>query len=444
MTGWDHPRGMDTSEVIRHLSGIRDRGAGGDGERRAAVWLRDTLRADGNRVDYETIWVRPNWPLTHALHAAFAVGAGILSVYDPALGLVVLVATLLSALGDISGLFFLVRRLTPRRATQNLVVGRPRPGSEEPVASAGAAPGRVTLLLSANIDAGRSGAIYRGGWGRSPARARRLLRGHAISALGTLTGAIGLLVAVAVARLAGASGSLLGLAQFLPTLFLLTALAALIDVALSEASPGANLNASGVATALAVFRALSEPSRAPEHLDVRVLLAGAGDGSALGIRAFVAGRRGLPAWRESRVVVIAFECSGAGEPCYLTHEGELWSRPLHPRLVAAAAVAADPARGIGARAHRGGGAPAVRCARRAGWPALGVGALDTHGRQSRAHQATDTAEHIDERALTSTLALTLAIVSGLDTSLAGEVPPPEPSRDGGATRSGRVTGQWRL
>ena len=398
---------MQTEEVPRRLAAIGDRRAGSDGERRAAVWLRGVLRDRGERVAFETVWVRPDWPASLALHIALAVAGTAVSVSSPAVGLALVLVALASLVGELTGAFLLLRRLTPARATQNVIAAGRAP--DQPPR-----PGRLRVVLTANVDAGRTGAVYRDGWVRAEAALRRRLGGHLPSMPGVAALLIAILAALAGARLAGASGAALGVAQLVPTLLLLAGLALLADVVLAEPAPGANVNASGVAAALAV---LSELRRSPpSHLDVELLLAGAGDQEALGVSAFIADRR-RRGWAAQDVAVVAIEPCGVGTPCYLTHDGPLLPLRLHPQLItcARAAAAADPL--LGARPHRAHGAGAAYAARRRRWPAIALAALDQHGRPGPTHQPADAPEAVTQRALADAVELCLGVIEQLDAGI---------------------------
>jgi hypothetical protein len=398
---------MQIEDVPGRLAATSGRGPGSDAERRAAAWLRDGLRADGEVASLRTVWVRPDWPLAHGLHVALAVTGSAVSVSYPAIGLGLLALAALSLGGDLTGAFFLLRRLTPSRATQNVLVSAPSlrdtPGD-----------GRLRLLLTANIDAGRTGAAYRDGWVRAEAAVRRRLGGRVPSVSGLLALTVVLLAGLAAARLAGASGTALGVVQLVPTVVLLIALAVLVDIALSAPSPGANANASGVAAAIAVLAALRRSP--PAHLDVELILAGAGEQSALGLRAALAERRS-GGWRSEDAAVLAIEPCGTGSVRFLTHDGPLMALRLHPQMImcARAAAAADPL--LGARPHRGHGAGAAYAARRLRWPAIAVGALDQHDRAGRAHQAEDVAAGVEQRAIGDAVELCLGIVDQLDAGM---------------------------
>jgi hypothetical protein len=388
-----------------------NRAPGSDAERRVAAWLGEHLRAGGRSARLETVWVRAQWPLVMALHAAAAVAGAVVSVWEPAIGLGVVLVVLASLIGDLLGRWYWLRRLTPRRATQNVVSPPP-------------APAAIRLIVCANVDAGRAGAARGDPWALWEARLRRALRGHLPSVLGLLTFTVLLLAGVAGARLAGASGQTVGVIQLVPTVIALIAFAALIDIALSDASPGACDNASGVAVALELVRALDAAGLA--NLEVELVLAGAGDGPALGIAAHLRGRR-----RERRAedtVVLSIEACAAGTPCWLARDGQLLPLRYHPRLVALCERIARDERHLQARGLASHGCAQAHPARRIGWPAIALGARDEHGRVPRAHTAADVPELVDERAMATTLELALALVSALDADLgARRVPSPAAS-----------------
>jgi len=393
---------MPRDVTVDGLAAFEGRGACTDAERRACAWLRDELRARRREVRTETHWVRPQWPAAWALHAALGVAGSLVAVGTHAVGLGILLVVLVSYVLDVTGRAHLLRLLFPRRATQ-VVVSEP-PTSSSP----------VRLIITAAVDAPRTGAAFTDGWVRAEARLRRALGGHLSSPPAWLAFALLALAGVAGARLAGADGQLVGAIQLVPTVVLLLAVGVLIDIALSPPSPGANADASAVAVALALADALDDTP--PRHLDVEVVLAGAGDGHALGMRAYVRARRRTR--RAEEVAVLALGPCGGGTPRFFTTEGLLVPLRLHPRLVALAERAAlGEAHLRAAPARRGlSGALPVRNAR---WPAIEIACRDEHDRAPRARQPDDTPEHVDPAAIRGALELSLALVARLDEDLRG-------------------------
>ncbi len=215
--------------VVDGLVGFAGRGACTDAERRAALWLHARLRSSGHEAWVETRWVRPQRTAALALACLVTGAGGLLATAAPLAGLAVAAAGLVSLAADLVGHnpFLLV---FPRRATQYVLAGPPGP----------------ELLVVAAYDAPPRGLVLNDRW-----RAR--LRRVPYAALATCGVAV---VAAAAARTAEVEAAWLGAVQLLPTLVLLAAVAAAADIALSDPSPGANDNASGVAAAIALFEAL--------------------------------------------------------------------------------------------------------------------------------------------------------------------------------------------
>src|ERR1700730_8595712 len=119
---------MRAPETAARLAGFERRGPGSDSERRAAIWLARELESDRRAAEIEPFWCRPNWALAHAWHVALALVGSLLSVSSPRMGGALLVAALVSVVADALFGSSLGRRLTPERASQN-VVSSPRPST---------------------------------------------------------------------------------------------------------------------------------------------------------------------------------------------------------------------------------------------------------------------------------------------------------------------------
>jgi hypothetical protein len=395
---------MPREDIVDRLAAIAGRGACTDAERRASALLRDELRARGRAARLEPHWVRPQWPASWALHALLGVAGSLLAVAQPAVGLGIVAVTLVSYVLDVTGRAHLLRSVFPRRATQLVI-------SEAPTSSS-----PVRLVITASVDAPRTGAAFADAYVRAEARARRALGGHLSSPPAFVAFLLLVCAALAGARLAGVHGQVLGAAQLVPTVGLLLAVGVLVDIALSSPSPGANADASAVAVALAVAGALDDAP--PRNLDVEVVLAGAGDGRQLGMHAYVEERRHtLPV---EEVVVLALGPCGGGQPRYNVTEGLLFPLHLHPRLVTLAErVAATELHLHAGPARRG--LTGAEPARRRRWPALSVICLDEHDRPPRARRREDTADLVDQKAVQAAVELCLGVVGRLDKDLsAGE------------------------
>jgi hypothetical protein len=317
-----------TSERIEAICGYESRLPGTDAERRLTNALAADLEAGGRRTEVEPVWVHPQWPIVHLLHCLVAIVGSVVAPSEPVVGFALVLAAATSAYLDLSARWYLLRRLLFRRASQNLIAPAP----------AGAAADAPRLVLCANVDAPRTGAVYVGLPIRLyEAAARRLPVVSSPTRIWFWS--IAILLLPIGARMAGLDAGWLDYVQIVPTLVLIVACFALGEIALSPASPGANANASGVAAVRAAARMLDEDP--PAHLRVDVVLSGGGETTMQGFRSFLRShRKGLD--RATRFV--SFESVGRGEPRFALSGGLAVSLPLDPKLAelcAAVAIAHD-------------------------------------------------------------------------------------------------------
>ena len=375
---------MDPLQDIEALVAHRGRWPGTDAERRAARHLERRLRELGRNADAEPFDVWPRWPLTHVLHALAAIAGSLAAVTDPLAGSIVVAAAALLAFGDLTGAFHLTRRLTGRRASQNVV-------SRED----GGRPG--TLVLLAHYDAARSGAVFSDRAMRRRARIGRLLR-RPIGPFEPFFWSILAVLACTLLRLAGVEGDPVAAVQFAATVLLIVSVALLADIGLSEIVPGANDNASGVATAL---RLAERYGGDLEHFDLWVVLTGSEEAFAQGARAFVRRHRGE--LERGRTVFVSIDKVGSGTVRYARREGLLFARGLHPSLLDLCDQIADEdyedanrydARSIVSRSVT----DAVPASGK-GYAAASIQCLPESGYAPHYHQPTDVPENVDPEAL---------------------------------------------
>ncbi len=138
---------MEALREIEELVAFDGRGPATDVERRAAGHLAERLRSLGREVDIEQAGVHPNVALTHAIHALLAIVGAVVAIELSAVGLLIVLIAAISTFGDLTGQFLLLRRLTGRRRTHNVV--SPERGDKV---------GRIILM--AHYDAARGGAVF--------------------------------------------------------------------------------------------------------------------------------------------------------------------------------------------------------------------------------------------------------------------------------------------
>jgi hypothetical protein len=389
-------------EVIRELCSFEGRRAGTDAERRAANWLASRLRNGGRRAVVEPTYVHPHYGLVHALHCALGFAGSLVAIVQPAVGFGLVLAAAVSMYLDLNGRFYLARRLFFRRASQNVVGSGKSPN----------APAR--LFICAHYDSARTGAAFQP---KRVARASRLaarLR-LPIAPFRVLFWSLAILLPILGARLAGIDSGLISLLQLFPTLILLIGIFMLTDIELSDVVPGANDNASGVATALSLAEELD--SNPPENLDVWVLLTGGEECQMEGMRSFVRSHR--KSLDRENTYFIVLDAVGSGTVRYETGEGLAVTYDLDRRLVelCEAIATADRENGnrFAAKPLRQGFATDALPARMAKLRATAITCLsDGSLLPANYHRADDVPKRIDCKALDRAHGFTLELVQALD------------------------------
>jgi hypothetical protein len=397
---------MSTLDTVVGLARFERRGPGTDAERRAGRWLCDELTTAGREARLEPFWCRPNWALTAAWHVGLALIGSLVSVSSARVGGALLLVALLSVIADAVSGRSLGRRLTPERASQNVV-------SE---GQASVAP--VRLVITANYDAGRAGFAYRPELRRAAARLNAALGGISPGWLGWLTIAIVWLLAVAVARLEGSKGTAIGLLQLVPTVGLVIGLALLLELAGANHGPAAGDNGSGVAAAIALARALD--AGPPSHAAVDIVLQGASDVTGTGLRSYLRVRR--KTLNATNTVVLGIAPTGAGELRWWFGDGSLVPLRYFAQLRRLCEQVATEESHFEAKPHRGRGASPALPARAARLPAIAIGALDPSGIAPRSHRSTDTHDTVDKQTIDSTVQFGLLLVDAIDGYLAELAP----------------------
>jgi len=395
---------MQVLDIAGQLTRFRGRGAGTDAERRAAHWLAGRLRGGRRKVTLQTFWCRPNGALAQAWHSLAAIVGSLLAVHHGFLGGAIVLAALLCVVADGLTGYSPGRRLTREHASQN-VVSR---------AAAQPAGARARLVVTANYDAGRTGLAYRNWLRGAAARLKRLTGALSPGWTGWLVILMAWLLAVAVERHRGLTGTPIGVLQLIPTAALVLALALLLELAGAPFGPAAGDNGTGTAVAIALVRALD--AAPPRHLDVELVLQGAGEAGMVGLRRHLRSRRGE--LRAANTIVLGIAAAGAGHPRWWVSDGPLVPLPYLARLRGLAAQTAQAGSGPAvARPHRGRGTGPALPARARGLPALTIGCLDGRGLPPRAHQATDLAAAIDPAAPDALLQYALTLVDAIDADL---------------------------
>jgi Peptidase family M28 len=356
--------------VVRELAAF-ERSSASEGERRAAEWLANELRAAGSRdvrVEEERAHGGYWWPIG-LLNAAALLGAargrraaallgglGAAAVYD-----------------DVSGGRLWFRRALPHRPTFNVV------------AEAGDPEATRTVVFVSHHDAAHSGLVFHPELPRIAMRSLPRLHAKANQSVPIIYGVFLGPLQLALWGLTGRR-----LLRRLGTVFAAGAAAAMADIGARSVVPGANDNLSGVAVNVALAHAISE--RPPEGVRVILLSTGSEESFMEGMQAF--GRRHFPSLPRKTTEFVCLECVGSPELCVVEAEGMLRMRHYPERSREALAAAGEAAGVELRRGLRTVAATDALIALRAGYPTCTLGGVDETKFPSNYHWPSDVPDEL--------------------------------------------------
>lgn len=361
-------------EWVRVLAAIPARYAGSTSERRAAehiaAWMRDLGLSD---IALSAAPSRPRTGFSLALHAAVA-GAGLF--LGGFIGVILATLAAISFRTEQTSRKLILSRLLPSEASVN-VIGR-----------FGAATATRRVLLSAHIDTTQAGFLFRREVANLFARLQEFSSGPPTGPLALPHAVILAAAALTIAQWLGAHGALFGIAKLAGFTGIILNFLLPLQWALSPATPGANDNASAVASMLTCAEELLKdlPS------DVELWVAGTG-AEEVGHGGMIHALR--PEWSKDSTYCVNFECTGGGNLHIIQTEG-LLNKVYYPPIMLELArrIAASGKFGtitpVDLLAGTDGCIPAQE-----GYASLSLISLEANGVPRNYHRLEDTIEGID-------------------------------------------------
>jgi peptidase M28-like protein len=382
-------------DAIKRIVSFGPRLPGTEADRRTTEFIASELHAYGRSADVEEIRVRPAWHLTHALHALLAVGGTLLSSTASApLGMLVLLLVAVSTYGDLTGRFYIFRWLMPRRRTHNVHSAYSWPES------------RARVILTANHDSPRTGLL----WARRK-RSRRTFLSPLAGPIDLFFWTVMLALIAALVRLAVDSNALT-IVQFALSVVLLTYLMLFVDAAVSDPSPGASTNASGVATLIEVGRRLQR--EAPADIETWLVFPSAKESLSLGMRTWMREHGDEIDPRDTFFVNV--DTVGRGDLHHVTADGYALVFRSDRRLTRVC-------ESLGSRPYVWRQGTDATQAAMAGFGSVTICCLDERGRMPDFHRASDTADRIDPATLERTADFVETLVRRIGDSYAPRADP---------------------
>ncbi len=362
---------MAETDISEALRAARPRPACSDAERRLTRQITAGLIDHRPQTSTDTFWMHRGATAFALLFAAAGLVGSVVGTRHATEGAVITGIALVALLLDAGARVRPWRWFVPARATQ--VVSAPPDR----------APGRgaIDLLIAVRADVPTCGMGDRG---------RLALHGvgpERVAAVG-----LALVTAACGARIAGALGLGVNVAQAVPTLLLVVACAALIDRALAGAPRPVDADGADGAVQAAVNLLAALDAQPPRRLAPTLVICGAG---AMSMRRFLRAQRRAGVTARD-VAVVELRAAAGEHPVWWRSDGVVWPLRSHPTLLATAAQVAADETHLGARAVRGASSSPARAARGLRFPSIALG-VPAHGEAG--------------------LEFALAVVRQLDTSL---------------------------
>jgi hypothetical protein len=141
------------------------------------------------------------------------------------------------------------------------------------------------------------------------------------------------------------------------------------------------------------------------------VLTGSGDGSGFGLRKYLrANRRTLA---PSNAIVLGIAATGGGRPRWWVGDGQFIPLRTSGTLRRLCEEIATGEPHLAAAPHRGRGATPALPALTRRIPAIAIGCLDDHGLAPRSHQAGDTPDKIEPKAMDDALQFALMLADAI-------------------------------
>jgi hypothetical protein len=364
---------------IAALCDIPTRFAGSLSEHAAAekvgAWMRE-IGVDEITTDAVVSRPRTGWTLAlHAGVAAFGLWWGGLA------GVLIACVAAWSFQREFSGGPLLLSTLLPSPPSLN-VIGR-----------AGPARPRRRVILSAHIDTAQAGWLFSPALADTFARGAQGRKGPPKPPMGPLAVPRALILGAALLAAVGwmgAHGFVFGALTWIAMGGLLLTAALTLQWANSPATPGANDNASAVASMLTATETILAGK--PEDVEVWLVGTGAEEVGCRGMHGFVERRLD---WERDETFYLNFECTGGGALHYIRSEGVLGKFGYPPALLEEArrqtrTDAFGDITPTDLLAATDGHVPAHH-----GYPTLSLISLEANGVPRNYHRPEDTVEAID-------------------------------------------------
>jgi hypothetical protein len=361
------------------------RGSASEGEQEAAQWVASRFQEIGLEPELETFHFYPEYWNVWGAHMLGALGAWLLlgrgGRRRRLLGAATTSFLAASFWGDAAARFHWLRSLFPARPSINVLARLPNQQAKR------------LLIVSAHVDAAHSGFVFH------PAlldwRRHRYTDGEMPPMLILPFWALLSLAGASALRAIGLPRALAKMVALPGTVLSTVTAGFLADIRRNPVVPGANDDASGVGTVLALAQELT--ASPPRNLEVWFLVTGCEEGILGGMYAFL--ERHHAEMEGRRPFVLNLEMLGSGKPVYSEAEGLVTRFRFDPEAVSLAAEVGLEPEFEGVEGNTNPVTTDALVAHHHGFPAITVMSLAADGRSPHYHSPSDTPENVDGTSL---------------------------------------------
>ena len=286
-------------DLLKLAVEIGPRGACTEGERKAADFIKERFAERGLEISVQEFRTITTYSYLYVIYLSIAIACGVLSYWFPYYAAPVAIAIAVLFALDLET-FPLLSRLLPHGTSRNVIGEIPAEGGE------------VRLVVVAHYDSARAALSFH----------PRMVKSFRTS-FSMMIGSVFVVAALALSNLAvrafaGSSNFWVWVATLVASAYLLLPLVFMLHrEAAMDYTPGANDNASGVATMLALVDKMSEPeSRLP---GVMFVATGAEEVGTAGMIEFLKAN----GERVKEALIVNLDNLGTGHLCYIDCEGML-------------------------------------------------------------------------------------------------------------------------
>lgn len=298
---------------IKNLCSFKNRGAGTEEEKKAALWLKERMDKIGLKTKIQEFKFPLSFSSSLALHGILAVLFSLLSLKNPYIASLLILFIIFSYFGECTARFIILRRLLLSGVSQNVI------------AKLGDSQAKNKVVICAHCDVAKCGLIYK-------PRLSKIGSLYSSDKLGPLSPPFFFMIVIfviSVLRVFLNYNIFLNVIQIIFTFLILFFVFLAIQYEFSKYTDGASDDASGIAVVLALAEELKRNTN--NLSEFTFLLTGSEEGHMIGMRFFMKEYKNF--FPKENSYFISLDTVGNPELKYSVSEGFLFKQKYPDKLV---------------------------------------------------------------------------------------------------------------